>query len=475
MRPWTVLLVFVWAFTARIGTAQTVTPPAPSNYAGIPAPPFGLGARPVATTHYVDNTHLLATDTNNPSGTAARPRRTIPRTLPAGAVVEVRGGPYATGSLTLTSQGTLERPVYVIGIDRPLFQGNGAGDRLVMAGSFMVVDGITFNGVKQELVGSSMTLRNSIVRNTNTVAVVVMGKGSILQNNEIHNNGDPLATVERDTHGVIVMPGAENTWILGNDIHHNGGDAIQVGNAAGTEPLAQYVYIGGNFLHEDRENGIDIKASRHVVVSANRIAGYYERSSSAGEAIVVHNNPSYVWILNNAVGASHQGIVCTGAYIYVVMGNIIANVRGGSLSPSNLYSSSGILTYSSNLTFHLNNTIANSDAGISIGGTSRTDVVNNIVTGLTQPNPPIRFSSSTTRGASTVLNNYSGADPGFVDPSKGDFRLRAPVPLVDGGYEHQLIEAFRYVYNLALTVDVYGSLRQVGRIDVGAAEYQVPR
>jgi hypothetical protein len=418
----------------------------------------------------------MATDTNNPSGTSTKPRRTVPRTLSEGAVVEVRGGPYATGNLTWTAQGTLERPVYVIGVGNPVFQGNGAGDRLAMLGSFMVIDGFTFNGVKHELVGASMAIRNSIIRNTNTVGVVVMGAGSVLANNEIHNNGDPYATIERDTHGVLVLPGANKTWILGNDIHHNGGDAIQVGNAAGTEPQAQFVYIGGNFLHEDRENGVDIKAARHVVVSTNRIGGYFERSSSAGEAIVVHNNPTAVWILNNAVGSSHQGIVCTGAYVYVVAGNIIANVRGGSLSPSNLYSSSGILTYGSNLTFHLNNTISGSDAGISIGGTARTDVVNNIVTGLTQSTVPIRFGSSTTKAASAVLNNYTGPNPGFVDPANGDFRLKAPMALVDGGYTHTLAQAFMEIYSLGLTVDIYGGQRQVGaKIDVGAAEYQIPR
>jgi parallel beta-helix repeat protein len=321
-----------------------------------------------------------------------------------------------------------------------------------------------------------MAIRNSTIRNTNTVGVVVMGQGAVLSNNEIHHNGDPYASVERDTHGVLVLPGTRNSWVLGNHIHHNGGDAVQVGSTSAAEPLAEYVYVAGNHLHEDRENGVDIKAARHVVVSTNRIGGYVERSSSAGEAIVVHNNPSYVWILNNFVGASHQGIVCTGATIYGVMGNVIANVRGGSLSPSNLYSTSGILTYGSNYTFHLNNTISGSDAGISIGGSARTDVINNIVSGLTQATVPIRFSSGATRSASSVINNYTGANPGFIDPAKGDFRLKAPIALVDGGLQHQVEEAFYHLYGVALGVDLYGGRRIVGaRIDVGAAEYQSPR
>lgn len=449
--------------------AQVETP----SYPMVPAPPFGLNPIPSTPTHFVNNTHIMATDTNNPKGTAAKPRRTVPTVLPEGAVVEVRGGPYATGSLTWTSQGTLARPVFVFGVGNPLFQGNGTGDRLVMAGSYMAVDGFTFNGVKHDVVGTAMALRNSIIRNTDTTAVVLLGTKTVLHKNEIHNNGDPTLDSERDTHGVLVVPGARDIWILGNDIHHNGGDAIQVGSATTTSPVAEFVYIAGNYLHEDRENGVDIKMARHVIVSTNRIGGYYSRTSSSGEAIVVHNNPSYVWILNNAIGYSHQGIVCTGASIYIVAGNVIAHVSGGGLNPNNIYSTSGILTYSTLYSFHINNTISNSDAGISLGGTATTEVVNNIVTALTQPTVPIRFSSSTTKSNSKVTNNYTGSNPGFVDPAAWDFRLRAPVSLVDGGYNHWVFEAYRQVYGIPFTVDVYGGQRQVGgAVDVGAAEYQ---
>lgn len=471
-----VMLLLAGALITARSSAEAQTAAPEGGYAGVPTPAFGLNTRPLTATHFVDNTHIAATDTGNPTGTALRPRRTVPTVLSAGAVVEIRGGPYSTGNLTWTSQGTLERPVFVIGVGNPLFQGDGMGHRLVTAGSFMIVEGLTFNGVKHDIVGQSMSLRNSVIRNTNTTAVVVLGNRTVLYNNEIHNNGDPNAITERDTHGVLVVPGAQYTWILRNNIHHNGGDAIQVGSVATTEPVAEYVYIAANYLHEDRENGVDIKMSRHVVVASNSIAGYYPRSSSAGEAIVVHNNPSFVWILNNAVGYASQGIVCTGADIYIVAGNVIANVRGNGLNPSNLYSTSGILTYNSTRTFHVNNTISASDAGISLGGTTPTEVVNNIVTGLTQATVPIRFSSSTTRAASTVSNNYTGANPGFVDPARGDFRLLGSPLVVDAGMNHFIFAAYRQIYGVAFGADLYGGQRQIGgAVDIGAAEFQPPR
>lgn len=82
---------------------------------GIPRPEFGIeetyrmyddptNRNPALTytmnteggyyTHYVDNTHPAATNTDNPYGTASKPRDTIPSPLPEGSVVEVHGGPY---------------------------------------------------------------------------------------------------------------------------------------------------------------------------------------------------------------------------------------------------------------------------------------------------------------------------------------------------------------------------------------------
>ncbi len=73
----------------------------------------------------MNNLVVGATDTNNPNGTATKPRRTIPTYLPAGSVVEVRGGPYAVSSanLILDSRGTAAAPVVIKGINKPRLQG----------------------------------------------------------------------------------------------------------------------------------------------------------------------------------------------------------------------------------------------------------------------------------------------------------------------------------------------------------------
>jgi len=106
-------------YASTVGTASGAwTPPI-----GIPAPAFGINeiapAAPnpwtVATAgfYYVDATKTAATDSGNPYGTPAKPRKTIPTQLPAGAVVELHGTYDASHSspATIVAQGTSARHV----------------------------------------------------------------------------------------------------------------------------------------------------------------------------------------------------------------------------------------------------------------------------------------------------------------------------------------------------------------------------
>src|SRR6185503_909125 len=88
--------------------------------AGIPAPEFGVRERPGGVTHWVDNTNRQATDERNPYGSPSRPRLTVPASLAAGSVVEVRGGPYTMDTPgaqdTWVLAGEPARPVFVRGV-----------------------------------------------------------------------------------------------------------------------------------------------------------------------------------------------------------------------------------------------------------------------------------------------------------------------------------------------------------------------
>ena len=95
---------------AAVAAAPTAVLPT-----GIPAPSFGLvetvqqlHGSAKAATHVIDNGRACS-DSNNPKGTQASPRCTFPSmtSLPAGAVVQVRGGPYdLTANLAIGGTGT---------------------------------------------------------------------------------------------------------------------------------------------------------------------------------------------------------------------------------------------------------------------------------------------------------------------------------------------------------------------------------
>jgi hypothetical protein len=356
-----------------------------------------------------------------------------------------------------------------------VFYGNGTGDRLRTAGSFLVIEGLTFIGVKHEVVGSAIAIRRSEIRNTRTVGVVVSGQGTVLFKNSIHENGDANAATEFDAHGVFVVPGTNYTWVLQNHIYKNGGDGVMVGAEDPNSVRPTNVFISGNMIHEDRENGVDIKRAVDVVVSQNVIYGYVLRSSSSGEAIVVHDDPELVWIVNNVVGASQQGIVCTGANGYYVVGNVVVGIRHNpsyAYDPDSLWGASGILTYNTTNSVHVNNTIWASDAGISIPTGVATEVVNNIAGGLTGATSGIRVADVVRRSGSTVANNI-GFNPGFVSTATSDFHLTAGSPAINAGLPHWIFAAFASRYGVPLNRDLYGGTRVVGgAIDIGAVEFQ---
>ena len=158
---------------------------------GIPAPSFGIeethrmyegqtydfgsGPEPYKDagngpyTHYVDNTHPNATNTDNPYGTASKPRNVIPGALAPGSVVEVHGGPYAVGRsysrdwTWFSGTGTSERPIFIRGTEgeTPVF----VGMRIRAGGSYIVIENFDFDntriGIRSDLMaGDHISFRN---------------------------------------------------------------------------------------------------------------------------------------------------------------------------------------------------------------------------------------------------------------------------------------------------------------------------
>src|SRR6185503_14129460 len=121
---------------------------------GIPAPSFGINEVARATPspwtvstpgfYYIEPTKAGSTDTSNPYGTPAKPRRTIPWTLPAGAVVELHGTyDQSHGSpATIVAQGTAANPVFIRGISavgRPMIR-----EFWEVKGTYLIMENLEF-------------------------------------------------------------------------------------------------------------------------------------------------------------------------------------------------------------------------------------------------------------------------------------------------------------------------------------------
>lgn len=347
------VLLIAAIFTSGENSAQYLPP------IGIPVPSFGLTntVSDTAYTHWVDNS---GTCSNASNGTPALPRCTIPATVPAGSIVQVRGGPYTyAANILWTSPGSSAQPSYI--------RGPSAGPRphlinptrkLAVGGSYVVVE--YFDLETRILVNAStdhhiVVRHNAIYGQALANCATLAGSDSVLWENEIHHcTGD-------DRHGVSVSAGSQRAWVLENTIHHFGGDGFQACHNCSLNPPRD-VYIGRNVITGGRENAVDLKWITNVVVSENIGYGFRPApahvpwcasdgsfciadpsSGSDGAAVVIGSDggPTNAWVLYNDIFDSQIGIrhesSCVGATCSAgtgpayTIGNRIHDILGDAL------------------------------------------------------------------------------------------------------------------------------------------------
>jgi hypothetical protein len=497
-----------WAIVLLSTAAQAQTWTAPL---GVPTPAFGVReqgpASPSSWTseragfYYVDNTHAAASDSYT-YGTPARPRRSIPSGVAAGAVVEVHGGPYLTGAnMSFGGNGTAASPIFYRGVGKPRIVGTANNRNVGIWGSYVVVEGFTFENMQVAFVGTFQAVRDSEMRGMppapgGSAVYVGVTKDIVILRNYIHNNGDPNYPTENDIHGVLVGTGAERVWIVDNEMHGNGGDSVQVNSGIST--LAKMVFIARNRMHEEGENAVDIKTAEDVIISQNRCWGFrptqYATSGSDGTAIVVNDDNARnglnnrIFVLFNEVYGSTVGIR-TQSYAYVV-GNVIRQIDNA-----------GILSYGPHDVHVEHNTFyAVGRAMDRFGGdaTNKIAFVNNIsstrtwddlkVTGGATsgsvtayslfPSPArILWSGATFNSLASFMGSHQcvGCREGsaqFLNAAGGDFRLGSGSPAVGSGIASNVYAAYQSAYGVSISFDFAGRARPGadGKWDMGAHE-----
>lgn len=509
-----VFLLFIFAITVCSGTAYAYDPPL-----GIPAPSFGIdetappqpGAWPgseVPGYYYLDNTHPSSTDFSNTYGYPNKPRKTIPTNFspPAGTVVEIHGGPYTYASWSRwTPQGTVGNPVFIRGFDpdnRVMFE----GFTIDMGGDYFILENIEFYNNSRLLIDydtpDHVAVRNCEIHNDpgDTVswasATVAGGNDIVIYNNHIHHNAKPTSS-EMDCHGVNVRQGSSRIWILENHIHDNSGDAVHCSHMA--DPPPQYVYIGRNIMHDDRENAVDIKQSEDVIISQNVMYGYTPCESSDGTAMVVNSRADYpkerIWIIFNEIYNSTNAIRSQDSAF--VIGNVIHDIENNAF-----------ISWETADLYVVGNTIYNAGSGIIVpdwGGTDRelyaynniiskvsgyslnvefpevaakSEVFNNLFWNNGSPvnilwsNNPLSVSSTADLvgfpgGSGNIVSN-----PLFTDPSIADFRIQDTSPAIDVGTYHSVYGMFFGLYSINIEKDCIGLSRPIDTDwDIGAYEY----
>lgn len=505
---------------------------------GIPSPAFGItesvqniyGSENYFT-HYIDNTQSAATDTGNPYGSVAKPRRTIPITLSAGDVVLIKAGTYATtrDRFSFSGHGTREKPIFI--------RGANASSKPVLIKPVHLADvqWLIFENINIQTENGGLEVRPQLSRPVSIHHVSIrycemIGNGKyksgqsfgfsssvvlppvsdvVFYKNVSRDAGKWDAPDEDDTHAFAIGSNVQNAWILDNTAYRSGGDGIQVAHAAIFS--THHIYIGRNTFYQHRENGVDLKQANDVIVSENIIYRHRPTASSSGEGIVIHYGPRRVWILFNTIYDSEFGVVTTGSQDTYIIGNVISaiNLTRPTHKPGSPYSPGAAIHARNAKEIHiLNNTLYGYTSGIQIASGGPAHIENNIFSNRTGQNGYDinhvgNFKDSTLDhnlfypGAAAVrlkwggntaltlkqlrskfpkldLNSLEG-NPRFQNAAKRDFRLTTESAALNAGPTsiNSLYATYASLYGAGILKDLENKNRPLnGRWDIGAFELE---
>lgn len=234
-----------------------------------------------------------------------------------------------SGNFSISGTGTANDPYFVDATAATFNVGTGS---VTVTGSYVVLNGGKINATGE----SSFNARasNSVYRNLDIGgnnsdwghgATIFPASNTVFINVKVHDYGVINTTQEQDQHGWKIQ--ANSVWILESEGYRLSGDGVQCGDAS--RGRCDNVYIGGGSFHNNRENGVDVKDSRNVVVSGVSLYGFAGTSSDPGAAIVVHDDAYDARFLDNIISNARIGVVTSGVSGHEIDGNSIqATFRG---------------------------------------------------------------------------------------------------------------------------------------------------
>ena len=482
------------------------------------------------TTEIINMFYIDGSDTNCSTkvdyGSINEPRCYFPSLIPAGAYVEVHGGPYNyNGTIYLRSEGTEQTPAWIVGAKGNLIEMN-----LVLYGTYLYIDGLNIQGDKgisarpyKSVQTDHIMVRDTIITGSGSVNVGTTGinanggsglqfEGFIAYNNTISYMGDSEAEQENDRHALVTGSYINDVWHLYNTTHHNGGDGVQYSHG-GVD--SHHFYYGGNTSYDEGENCVDIKQANDVIISSNTCYRIESSLSSQGSCMVVHYDPSRIWFINNDISECVYGIISSGSNeLHILGNNIHGMLEKENESHSNIstyQTGAGIVAYSTGNTYISNNTITDAVRGIAYEAPTgyEVDITGNIIANLHNGaytgneayaimlkgddttvansdvennlffNPMKLYIDGTTYtdlnslSTSGKCNDNGGscldADPSFLDDE--NYSLSSSSAAIDKGAKASSYAIYENLYGESITSDMLGYVRTDTTIwDIGAYE-----
>ncbi len=522
------------AFSYGYNNLSVQRPPDPSEW------PAAVDAS--GEFYYVDSQHPSATDDSNPQGYPNQPRLTIPEgVFPAGAVVIVIGGAgypvYTVGGdsrWTLTMPGTAANKCFFVGEgpQRPEIDKNVR----ITGSSHFITYGFKTSS-KFEVWGpgaaadisSYITIRDWQFEATGTSLdpgpIAAQGYDAANKSTyftvfgcdfRAYGDDGPLAS-ENDRHAFKPEQDFNHIWYLGNTGTDLSGDCIQVGSAGTPEAnRCQYVFIARNIMFDTMENAVDIKRAQYVIISTNLMYTFHRDNTNAQDtyaAIVVHDDPDHIYIINNLIYDTGFGMEISGSTNTAIVGNIIYNTRTineAGYNGDSAFGDTAAIQYRGNTGtgYVVHNTCYNFSKGVQFAADLTVTCVNNIITGRNradghsmmwanngdadsgtydyntyyEPTHSVSFD----RGITTYTfaqwqalgfeANGQNQDPRLVDAANNDFNLLSDSPCRDSGVAINLYSEFLSTfstletggYSIRIDIDRNNNIRGLTR---GALEY----
>jgi len=311
-----------------------------------------------------------------------------------------------------------------------------------------------------------VTIDHNEIFNTYSGIVLNVGKNAVISNNKIYTmgpfetdpnqaygNGDGIAINNFGRRNAVASGWNEKIYIYNNEVYDAGADGIILLNC-----FYKYIEIAYNNLHNNYEDGIDLKDSQYVRIHDNKLHdnwgdGIGSNNDYPSTDFGIWNNEIYK---NGWLGISIQG-GSNDQKNWKIWNNLI---YGNANNPPT-WSPVGVQLNGSGHEFYHNVVYDNKgNYGLSGGGIIKNNIffnnVKNISSGGTVDHNYIYPTSGSTLGT----NSITVSDPKMTNPANANFILLSSSPLIDAGI------------NVGITTDYIGAVRPQGAgYDIGAYEY----